>query len=416
MSSTLPKGIIALMMHMAPNTSRRVLYFAPEYYVSYGARTHAREFFRALQKHPAIQWCSVFPNAPLKSDLPSDLAPVERRFQHLKQQEPFHTVHQWARLMIPNRRLLAQLKTSIRDNRVDTLVMRLGGKFKYLGSLKREFPKLQICVELNSSIFFERQRDLTLKSFFQRLELQQFRRADCFSVVSPYWKDYLLNAEISSQRIVVNPNGVNPALFCKPTSAEKWAARRKWDIPQDAFVLGYIGGMEPFRRLPRMIELLAALNACPPPHVVTMIIGDGEDMGEVRRTIERHSNSLASRVSCFGWQPYEEIPSFTRCFDAGIFPFTAPYMCPLKLFEYMAQELPVIGPDIPGVRDWFVENHDLMISDAEGTNFAKLVRRLQHNPSQARQMGTRARQTVCAKYTWEHNAERLIRLLQETPI
>ena len=228
-------------------------------------------------------------------------------------------------------------------------------------------------------------------------------------VVSSYLKTYLENRGIPPERILVNQNGVNAESM---NLAGVQDVREDYDIPANAFVVGYVGGMETFRRLPEVVGYIAQLRQSGNDDLYFMIVGDGKDMPAIMAAIEAHRDVLNGAVKLAGWQEQSELPKFLKTFDLAIFPFTNDYCSPLKLFEYLGAGLPAIGPDTSAVREVFEDGVHLRLVKQNGSNFSNTVLEMRADPQLRIKLSGNGQQLVLSEYTWAKNAERVVEHIQ----
>jgi len=297
----------------------------------------------------------------------------------------------------------------INTHRCDAIVIRTGFITPSLRMIKRACPHAVVCLEINSAFFDEAFPGLPLRPFFQKLEVIRFNQADAIVVVSSYLKGYLKRHGVPADKILVNQNGVNVEAVKHLGSSR---VRQEHGIPEDAFLLGYIGGMETFRRLPEVVGVIAKLRQAGNADVYLMLVGDGKDMPAVKAAINADCDILQDAVICTGWQEHSEIPEFLAAFDVAIFPFTNDYCSPLKLFEYLAAGLPTIGPDTPAVREVFKDGVHMRLVKQDASNCANAILELKNNPQLRSEFAIKGQKLVSSEYTWENNAERIVRHIQ----
>lgn len=383
----------------------KILYYCEEYYCSHGGRTHAREFFSALQNARGITHADIFPRPKQTVSSPnhSDVA-RNGRLRFLPK-----TWQTFVRCFVPRATLVKQLEEEIRTGNYDCLLIRASFQRNLmLGRLKKSLPQTVLVLEINSAYFDEKFHAIWLRRLWQSIEARRYRLADKIVVVSSYLKDYLVARGVLAEKICVNQNGVNPKLFACQATAEKSAQRRRLGIPEDAFVLGYVGGMEPFRRLKEVVERFAQMRHQGHHNLYLLLVGDGEDMPQVKAAIADHHPILSGWVQCLGWQPYEQVPTIISSFDIAIMPFTNPYCSPLKLFEYLAMGVPTVGPDTPAVREVAVDGVHLRLVKQDGSNFTQVITELKNSPAIRQQIATQGQRWVLENHTWEKNAERVM--------
>lgn len=315
------------------------------------------------------------------------------------------TIREVIQYFLPRRSLTRALIHEIRTNECDALVLRTDTRQPMIGAIKKACPSTVICLEINSADFDESYFNVPFRSFFQKWEVMRYDQADAIVVVSSYLKSYLEERGIQPDKILVNQNGTNATSIDR---TELDNVREQYGIPMSAFVIGYIGGMELFRRLPELVHYIAELRRAGNDDIYFLVVGDGADMPAVQAAIETEHDSLLDSVKCAGWQKHAEIPEFLATFDVAIFPFTNAYCSPLKLFEYLGAGLPTIGPDTPAVREVFEDGVHLRLVKQDGSDFIETVLELKNRPQLRRELGQKGRQLVLSEYTWEKNAERVV--------
>jgi glycosyltransferase involved in cell wall biosynthesis len=384
----------------------RILYFCEEYFWNHGGRTHAREFFSALKRSPEVTYASVL------SRFSNDNAQTDESAFGKKRSGKFGflptNLHRFVRFLRPRTKLAERIIKRIEQEKIDVLIVRSGIWNIPYSKIKKACPNLILCIEINAFVFEEHFENIWFRPFWQHLEIRLLSHADCFTVVSSKLKDHLLNHRIEEARILVNPNGVNESIFSGIEDRFKSTVRSRFGIPYKAFVLGYVGGMEPFRRLPEMIEAVADLRRKGEDNIYLLIIGDGEDMPRVKESIQENHDVLNGWVSCLGWQPYERVPEIMNVFDLAIFPFTNLYCSPLKLFEYLAMGLPSIGPDIQAVREDLEHGKHLYLVSQDGSNFKDAILELRRTPELRQQLALNGQKKVLTTYTWSNNVKRIL--------
>jgi glycosyltransferase involved in cell wall biosynthesis len=380
----------------------RILYYCPEYYCRHGGRTHARGFFGALDNLPSVSASFLYPKRDMRESLRnnSDKKSPREKLWFLP-----HSVRQVIRFFKPKRSLTRALIHAINTNSCDVLVVRTGMMQPSFRKIKEECPDTFICLEINSAYFDESLPGMLFRSLFQQWEVTRFNQADAMEVVSSYLKTYLEIRGVSTEKILVNHNGVNVEAVNRTVLND---IKEQYDIPKDAFLIGYIGGMEAFRRLPVVISHVAKIRRAGHDDVYFIIVGDGADMSAVRAAIKAEQNILGQSVKLAGWQDHSEIPGFLAAFDIAIFPFSNAYCSPLKLFEYLGAGVPSIGPDTPAVREVFKDGVHLKLVKQDGNNFVSTVLEMKNDPQLRVKLSKNGRQLVLNEYTWERNAERVV--------
>lgn len=385
----------------------KILYYCPEYYCQHGGRTHAHGFFHALQHLPSVAKVVLYPTSGNQESGQRGHARTKsgRGKLWFLPEAPRKIV----RFFLPKKTVTKAVIAILRSSDCDSLVIRTGNRMPDISQVKSACPDVTICLEVNSAYFDEDFKRLPLRSLFQAWEVKRFFSADAIVVVSSYLKSYLECKSVPAGKILVNQNGIDADVVA---SLPESNVRARYGISENAFVIGYIGGMETFRRIPEVVRHIASLRKEGDEDIVFLVVGDGSDMPAVRAAVAADKDQLEDAVILVGWQEYSDIPGFLAAFNIAIFPFTNDYCSPLKLFEYLGAGLPTLGPDTSAVREVFEDKVHLMLVKQDGSNFASAIRELKSDPVLREQLSKNGKRLVLSEYTWIKNAERVVKHIQ----
>jgi glycosyltransferase involved in cell wall biosynthesis len=387
----------------------KVIYFTDTFYSAHGGRTHAREFYKALLLDHRVSEVVVLPkehSSPVNTDRKINLFFFLRKTAKIIIPSG---VKRMFRLKFPKRQTYKELIGAIAQQGTDVLIMRHGLHFRYINRLVKDFPKLRIVVEFNSSLFAETCSNISFISYWRRQESKSLQKAHRISAVSGFLKEYLIsNDGMVEERILVNPNGVDIASFESSSPELIKSKRDELGIPHDAIVFGYVGGMEKFRRLPEVVERFALLLEKGYEKMFLVLVGNGEDLREIGKIKDKYKATLEGHFYCNeNWVSYEEIPAWMHSFDIGLFPFTAPYCSPLKIFEYAACGLPILGPKVPAIAENAGAELCSVLIDQDGSNFEESLVELHDNIAKYKLKSFDLRNVIQA-YSWTANVDKII--------
>jgi len=147
------------------------------------------------------------------------------------------------------------------------------------------------------------------------------------------------------------------------------------------------------------------------PNLKYLIIGDGPEMRHLK---ELSSNlRINEHVEFLGQLPHEKVLAYMAKADIFSLPswdeaFGVVYI------EAMAQGKPVIGCKGEGIED-FVEHGKtgLLVKPKDVDSLVKALDFLLIHPSEAQDIGKRARDLVLKNYTWERSAEKLVEVYRD---
>jgi glycosyltransferase involved in cell wall biosynthesis len=83
------------------------------------------------------------------------------------------------------------------------------------------------------------------------------------------------------------------------------------------------------------------------------------------------------------------------------------YLSPMKLFEYLACERPILSSDIPVLREVLDPEIALLLPPDDIQPWIAALRKIEANPEAYRMLGESAR-TRAVNYTWEKRAEMIL--------
>lgn len=189
------------------------------------------------------------------------------------------------------------------------------------------------------------------------------------------------------------PNGVESNSFTPNIS--------KVDIEgwEKGFNIGYVGVTREWVDLTKLVQAVAELRASGIDAGI-IVVGDEGGIDDVIHEADR----LGIREHCHfaGTVPYKAVPRYINSFDVGTIPFSegaiAENSLPLKLFEYMSCNVPVVSSSIPGVEDAAGELVGFANSVEEWT---EVLATLANNPDQRRELGREGRHLVESSYSWD---------------
>ncbi|MFN6947051.1 MAG: glycosyltransferase family 4 protein [Cytophagaceae bacterium] len=108
-----------------------------------------------------------------------------------------------------------------------------------------------------------------------------------------------------------------------------------------------------------------------------------------------------------GHIPYSQMPRYLASADVGLCIyesidfFNKFYFSPLKMFDYMASGLPVIGSDVGQIRSIIRENQNGLLTDNSIGDIIEKLIFLKKNRDLASRMGAKGREAVISKYNWD---------------
>lgn len=301
-----------------------------------------------------------------------------------------------------------QLKKALKRDNYDLIYERYALNTFFAAILSRRFG-LPLVLEINDATVIERSRPLILKRVSAAIEKWIFGRANLLITITNHFKQLIVdNHKVDPGKILVTPNAINPDRFRldpldRPNRERE--IRDAFKIDSD-FIAGCVGAFVPWHGLEFMLKSLHDIIEEYNVHI--LCVGDGP----VRPDIEQLAIKLGipHRLSFTGFIDAEEVPRFIDIMDMCLIPGSNHHCSPVKLFEYMAMGKPTVLPRYGPLLDTIVDgNQGLFFDPEDAAGFRDCVISLLKDEKLRFRLGKNANHTVYEKHTWENNARRILK-------
>ena len=180
---------------------------------------------------------------------------------------------------------------------------------------------------------------------FKAYARQAYAAADLITTVTEANRP--LQAALGVTDALVIPNGVSrPPTLPPPPSASEFALLHPSALEDASFRVGFVGRVTPLKDLHAWIRGFAGLLASE-PGARGYLVGPADDPGYAASCAALADRlGVADRVHQVGVQP---VPVWLRLLDAAVLTSRSEAE-PLALLEAMAHGVPVVAPDVGGVR------------------------------------------------------------------
>ncbi len=219
------------------------------------------------------------------------------------------------------------------------------------------------------------------------------RFVDAFVVVSEDIGDWL-SKQIPhvARKIVVIQNGIDCERF-RPAPDKRTAMRRRYQIDDNAVVIGTCARLEPIKNLSLLID---AFNRFARKHPSSMlcIVGEGSQMTHLKRQAE--TLSLQKRIIFAGVQ--HAVEDFLAMLD--IYAITSHNEgLPVSVLEAMASGLPVVATNVGSLSDLVSKETGILLDTPTAGEVSCAFESFADNPQIAHDAGRRGRQFVADIYS-----------------
>ncbi len=207
---------------------------------------------------------------------------------------------------------------------------------------------------------------------------------------------------------VISPNGIDLERYTQlPDPA---SARHKLGLPE-APTAGYTGHLYAGRGMTLLLELARRL-----PDVQFLWVGGRETDVQDWRT--RLHGEGVDNIHLTGFVENNQLPLYQAAADVLLMPYersisgssggdSAAYASPMKMFEYMACQRPILSSDLPVIREVLNESNAVLLPPEEPAAWAESLNSLLSDSSRRNTLVNQAWQDV-QPYTWLERARRAL--------
>lgn len=291
----------------------------------------------------------------------------------------------------------------------------------YIGVILRNKYKIPYICEYNGSFTWMAKnwdnKELFHKKLLNKIEILNLKAADLVVVVSEVMKNELIKRGIDEDKILINPNGVNPKLYSPLIDGSK--VRNLYNIG-DKIVCGFIGTFGKWHGAEVLVESFGQFLLHNPSYVdkvLLLLIGDGVTMPLIKENICKYH--IEKQCILTGLVPQEQGPQYLAACDILLSPHvpnpdgTPFFGSPTKLFEYMAMGKGIIASDIEQIGKILRHNYTSWMAKPGDINSLEAgLKKLIEDETLRRRLGFAAREEVCEKYTWQEHTRKIIKKLK----
>ncbi|MDX5976689.1 glycosyltransferase [Vreelandella alkaliphila] len=230
--------------------------------------------------------------------------------------------------------------------------------------------------------------------------------ADFVTTISYSMKKILIERGVRPDRIEVIPNAIDESKYLGKVFESA-------SIPMlegADFIVGYISNMSRREGHKYLIEAIHQLRHKTGLDIRGLLVGNGPE----RASLEDLSAKLGMKdIICFpGEIDHNEINAYYKAIDLFVIPripdYAADWVTPLKPYEAMALERPIIVTDLPALQEIVGKNEErgLVAKPADVESLVEKLKLLIEDSTLRESKVATAKQWVFAERTWSANAKR----------
>lgn len=261
-------------------------------------------------------------------------------------------------------------------------------------------------------------RPLKYEDLSARIERLNLRAAHLVSVVSKPLADEVQALGVAADRVLVNPNGVEPDVYRPDIDAS--GIRQRFGL-DGRTVIGFIGTFGPWHGAEVLARAFVHLLRQDPPlrdRVRLLWIGDGAGLPRVKEILATGAALDASAFS--GLVPQEEGPRFLAACDIFASPHVpnpdgSPFFgSPTKLFEYMSMGRGIVASRLDQIGDVLEDGRTaLLVPPSDPQALAGALTTMMVDADLRKRLGEEARRVAIQRHSWREHVRRTVDALRQ---
>jgi glycosyltransferase involved in cell wall biosynthesis len=280
---------------------------------------------------------------------------------------------------------------------------------------------LPLVIEYNGSeIWMSRHwgSPLEHEALSSRIEMLNLVAADLVVVVSEAMARELAGRGVPREKILVNPNGVEPDRYSPQVDGSDIRTRYGFD---GKTVIGFIGTFGPWHGAEVLARAFGRLIATRPDYkrsVRLLMIGDGVLMPDVTSALD--AAGVRGLAVLTGIVPQAEGPAYLAACDILASPHvpnadgTPFFGSPTKLFEYMAMGKGIVASDLDQIGDILEHGRAaVMVHPGDVESLVGGLMALIEDPDRRQALGEVARHMAVERHSWRAHTARIVDRLRE---
>lgn len=230
---------------------------------------------------------------------------------------------------------------------------------------------------------------------------------DRFVAISEETRKQYLREDISHDRVISIPNGIDTNYFIPPTLSKKISLRQELSYPSEGIIFLYVGRLVALKRLDMLINIWSGIKYSNSSYL--LLVGDGPDRRRLQ--ILAGSRGVADRVHFVG--ATDNVLPYYQMADIFVLPSLYEGLS-VALLEAMACGLCVIVSGSPGNLSLIQDGINGLVFPVDKPELlSKCLTMAVADPELRRRLGQIARRTVEKTYAIDVVASKHLRMYKE---
>jgi glycosyltransferase involved in cell wall biosynthesis len=166
-------------------------------------------------------------------------------------------------------------------------------------------------------------------------------------------------------------------------------------------------------------DILKALKKLSDENILFLAVGGNEKEVDFYKLMAQNLG-VESQVLFFGRQEQAKLALFQKAADILLMPFPKIahyeyFMTPLKMFEYMAAERPIIASNLPSIKEILNEQNCFFCEPEDSEGLAKKIKQVFEDPVLVEKISCQAFQDV-SQYAWNRRASKILAFIEASNV
>ena len=345
----------------------------------------------------------------------ADLVVAKRINKQLEQVDPFDYYNVKVKFTIKKLWLIDMVNIKLLPRKLSVFIQNTSfaiSSFFYLLNKKVDLIYSRDEFSLFLLSFIKKNLVLELHTFPQgKLFIYKFlfKRVKKIIVITSHLKKLIEELGIDENKILVSPDGVDIEQF--EISNSKTESRKKLNLPIDKKIILYSGHLFDWKGVYVLAE---ASKFLPKDSLIVFVGGMEYDKNKLKDFINKQG---LKNILFIGHQSPKNIPYYLKAADVVVLPnsgqktISVHYTSPIKMFEYMAAQRPIVASDLPSIREILNPANALLVAPDVASELADGIKKVLADDNLNEMMTSQAFQEV-KKYTWHKRAENILNFIK----
>jgi glycosyltransferase involved in cell wall biosynthesis len=373
--------------------------------VAGGALSHVQGVLSGLAEQSAV--CEAYSERPLPVTCPVHEIPAVRKLYLFRESLV---------LSFNLRFYFAAVKELTR--RPARVLYQRHGRFVVVGAILARRLGIPLALEYNGSeVWISKHWHPTrFPGLLKLCEHVSLTEASLIVIVSEQMKQQLLDLGIDENKILLNPNAVDPNRFRPGCGGDR--LREELGFSPADVVVSFVGTFNYWHGIPILQQATKLLYTSRPVKPDSgklrfVFVGEGQLLPEMRSALEPYVKD--GSVVFTGLLPHDQISRYLDSADIFVSPHvpnldgTPFFGSPTKLFEYMAMGKAIIASNLDQLSEVLTHGQTgWLVTPGDADELAEAIRYMYANPTLRHKLGAQAREAALSKHTWRQNAHRVL--------